>query len=307
MKTVSVIIPAYNAGATLAETIATVTKQDYPDWELIIVDDGSTDDTLLIASEEARHDERIRVVSSPNGGPSRARNVGLTHAQGEMIAFLDADDRWSHDKLSTHVGFLRARPEVDLSFASVCFFNDDPTRGRHRSRFPKGRLTLAQVLGENPACTSSNIFVRRSFITRLGAFNESLRHAEDHELLLRAVLSGAHVEGIHCELVAYRTSPIGASADLLAMLEGWRQIMQSQAIARDELSRALAVYYRYLARHALRTNQPPEVALRYIKQALESSASGFFGDLRRGVLTIVAAGLSLALPLPIRRRLLADN
>ena len=97
---VSVIIPAYNAAPYLAETLASVFAQSYPDYEIIVVDDGSTDDTLAVLEQFA---DRITLIRKPNGGPASARNAGLRQARGELLAFLDGDDLWLPDKLAAQV------------------------------------------------------------------------------------------------------------------------------------------------------------------------------------------------------------
>jgi glycosyltransferase involved in cell wall biosynthesis len=308
MTTVSIIMPTYNAADTLVDTLDSVTAQDYPHWELLIIDDGSTDDTLALARQRAAQDARIHVYAYPNRGPSAARNTGIARAKGTIIAFLDADDLWKHDKLSTHVACFNARPEVDLSFGRVRFFAQSPELGTHRSKVPARRLTMNDVLAENPACTGSNLVVRTTAMEHLGGFDETLRHAEDQEWLIRAVHRGLHVEGIDCELVAYRCSDSSASADLDSMLADW-QVMLHRIPNLDAttIARAEATYHRYLARHALRTGQTAARAMHHIGRGLRSSPGGFFGDVRRATLTVFGALAATLVPAAMRSRVLADS
>lgn len=269
MQTVSIIMPVHDAQATLGDSIRSVLAQDYPEWELLIVDDGSTDNSVAIALEAAERDARIRVLSQDNRGPSVARNLGLRHATGEVIAFLDADDLWQHDKLATHISLFSFRPEIEMSFARIQPIDVDGKPCARRSRMPQGPLALEDLLASNPACTSSNLVVRRSLLDRIGGFDERLHHAEDQELMIRALMRGARIEAINCTLVRYRVSPSSASANLEAMLSGWQRMVEAlPGLDGSTLARARATYHYYLARQALRTRRPLGETIAYLRQAL---------------------------------------
>lgn len=100
MLKISVIIPAYNSGNTILETIASVLEQTESDFELIVINDGSTDNTLELL--ETVRDDRLKIYSYPNGGLPTARNRGIANSNGEFISFLDADDLWTKDKLESY-------------------------------------------------------------------------------------------------------------------------------------------------------------------------------------------------------------
>src|ERR1700749_83796 len=100
---VSVIMPAYNSGRYLAESVRSVQAQTFGGWELVVVDDGSTDDTGEVARRLAEADARVRYVRRPNGGQAAARNTGLAEARGRLVAFLDADDLWLPEKLEAQM------------------------------------------------------------------------------------------------------------------------------------------------------------------------------------------------------------
>jgi len=144
---VSVIIPAYNGAAFLPEAIDSVLAQDYEPLEILVVDDGSTDDTHDVLRPYA---PRIRYFYQENRGPSAARNLGIERARGDLIAFLDADDRWLPGKLAAQVAALGTQSAAALVHTDVLFW--DPTRGsRERPRRPRrheyvGAL-CAHVLG----------------------------------------------------------------------------------------------------------------------------------------------------------------
>src|SRR5882757_4082321 len=105
---VSVIMPAYNAEKYIAEAINSVKQQTYTAWELIVIDDGSTDNTAAIIKKYAGTDNRIMYTYQANGGQGKARNNGLKKATGEYVAFLDADDLWIPEKLNTQVEIMHA-------------------------------------------------------------------------------------------------------------------------------------------------------------------------------------------------------
>ena len=147
----SVVIPAYNAAATLRGTVESVLGQSDQDFEIIIVDDGSTDRTLKVMLDLAVMDSRIRVVSQSNSGVSATRNYGASLAKGEFIAFLDADDEWNCEKLASHRAIHAHDPLLTASFAKVEFAperNGQIARGRTFSSVPSGYLDVADVLVE---------------------------------------------------------------------------------------------------------------------------------------------------------------
>lgn len=308
MPLFSVILPAHDAEKTLAATLVSLARQTCDDWEAIVLDDGSTDRTAKIAHGFACVDKRVRVVSLPGVGPSSARNIGALAARGQFLAFLDSDDLWVPEKLAVCASALRASPGVDGLFGRVAFFEGDPTLSRTESRLRPGRLALRDLIGENPVCTMSNLVVRTSSFRAIGGFDETLRHAEDLECLIRLVASGAVVTGVDRRLVYYRTSPFGLSADLPAMHAGWRRAVQAamkaDADLRDgEVRAAEAAHLRYLARRALRVNTPSGTALRLSIRGLAASPAAFFAPLDRGVPTLAAALVEPLMPAALRRRL----
>ncbi|MFC7670076.1 glycosyltransferase family 2 protein [Hymenobacter humi] len=122
MNLVSIIIPCYNYGWLLAETLDSVLAQTYQQWECIIIDDGSTDTTRVVATSYQARDSRFRYVYQPNGGLSAARNHGLQAATGEYIQFLDADDLLLPQKLELQVALLASHPEYDVVYGAVRYF-----------------------------------------------------------------------------------------------------------------------------------------------------------------------------------------
>ncbi len=189
--TVSVIIPTYNRRVYVQEAIDSVLAQTYTDYEIIVIDDGSTDGTGETLRE--RYGDRIRYEWQENQGESVARNRGIALAQGEYIAFLDSDDLWLPEKLEKQVTYLEEHPEVGAVFCQAW------TIDLLGQRMPvvmgtgitSGQLSLESLLYQNTlAGPGSTLAVRTDLLRRIGGFDESIRYAEDWDLGLRLRLLG---------------------------------------------------------------------------------------------------------------------
>lgn len=290
---VSVVVPAYNAARTLEETIESVLQQEHTNWELIIVDDCSDDDTQAIACRAAQHDSRIRCLQGAGQGVSAARNLGASQASGEFVAFLDADDLWDRAKLGTHIEHLVSHPQVGVSFDRTLFVSPEGESTGVFSTPGVSSLKPADFLYENPACTASTLVFRRATIQNL-QFDESMRFAEDLELLVRVqCCSKWQVEGIPLVLTRYRASPNGASSNLRAMQRGWETLMSKVRTYQPELvekhySHARAVHLRYLARRAARLRMDSSVGLELFLKAFRSSPLTLLMSPRRTLGTLAA-------------------
>ena len=122
---VSVVMPAFNSAHWIADAIRSIQSQTYTNWELLVVNDGSTDNTVE-KIESLSGDERIRIFSQNNSGPAVARNLGIEEAKGEFLAFLDADDMWFKDKLTLQLKHLLSHPGLGLVHSGYRVFIDDP-------------------------------------------------------------------------------------------------------------------------------------------------------------------------------------
>lgn len=184
---VSIIMPTYNRSKTLAQSIESVLKQTYKDWQLIVVDDGSTDNTedLMAAYKD---DKRIIYYKQANAGPIKARNNGARLAEGEWLAFLDSDDEWLPEKLEKQLAMAEGKGDV-LIFGN--FFYVDET-GKIIGEFfkdksqPYSGKILPHLLLDNFILTSS-VLVNKKIFDEVGGFNEKLdlTIGEDYELWLR--------------------------------------------------------------------------------------------------------------------------
>jgi glycosyltransferase involved in cell wall biosynthesis len=179
--TVSVIIPTYNRAGMLKEAIDSVLAQDYSDFELIVVDDGSTDGTPQILN---CHAGKIKHICQRNQGVSAARNRGIAAASGGFIAFLDSDDLWLPGKLTIQTEFLRSTPDALIcQTEEIWIRNGVRVNPRKRHRKYSGMIferSLALCL-----VSPSAVMVRRSLFDKFGLFDESLPACEDYDMWLR--------------------------------------------------------------------------------------------------------------------------
>ncbi|OIP11283.1 MAG: glycosyl transferase family 2 [Betaproteobacteria bacterium CG2_30_68_42] len=183
-RLVSVVIPAYNAGWCVARAVDSALQQTHAAREIIVVDDGSQDDTAAVL---ARYGDAVRVVHKPNGGLSSARNAGIAAARGEYVALLDADDSWLPGKLAAQVALMDSRPE--LGFCSVAARVED-SQGRLLNLWPcpQWRGSFLEHLFREPAAVAasgSGVLVRRSLFERVGPFDEALASLEDIDMWMR--------------------------------------------------------------------------------------------------------------------------
>jgi glycosyltransferase involved in cell wall biosynthesis len=215
MTRVSVVMAACDAEQWIGDAIESVRRQTYLDWELVVVDDGSTDSTRELV--HAIGDERIRLLERPHRGVLAAvRNDGIAEAKGELVALLDADDVWEPEKLERQVGELERSADVGLVHTGAYLLIE----GRRREAPPqrlRGPSTLESLLTEN-SVYSSSVVVRRSLLDRFGAFDPdpALFGSPDYELWLRLTrhTAFAHVPE---PLVGYRVHPSQMSVDVAAM------------------------------------------------------------------------------------------
>jgi len=178
---VSVIIPTYNRGWILREAIDSVLAQDYTDYELIVVDDGSTDDTRQILSSYGRD---IIVLRQPNQGVSAARNRGIGDSRAQLVAFLDSDDLWLPQKLIRQVAFFQSNPD-----AQICQTEENWVRNGVVVNPKKRHQKLSGMIFEPSLAlclvSPSAVIIRKSLFDTVGLFDENLPACEDYDLWLR--------------------------------------------------------------------------------------------------------------------------
>ncbi len=242
---VSIIMPAFNAEKFICETIKSVQTQTFSEWELIIVDDGSTDGTAEII-ETFLSDKRVRLIRQKNGGVAAARNAALKIADGEWIAFLDADDVWFPEKLSEQMGVIRGNAGINLVFTNYFLWDgerDLELRFKSEAKFPRGdynrRLIFHNLFG------MSSVLLKRAALESIGAFDQSVAPAEDWDLWLRLADSGLRAVGINKPLLRYRMWSGNASKNSVRMMQSNVRVLEKgldrsqDAERRRDYSRAL--------------------------------------------------------------------
>ena len=200
---VSVVMAAYNYERFVAEAIQSVMEQTFEDWELIIVDDGSTDNTPGVVRSFLT-DTRIRYHRQENQGQPTSENNGVAMARGEWIAFLDADDRWRSDKLEKQLALAIRNPGASVIYSERMLMDPDgnplPTPALSQYR---GRI-LKEAFRQNPNPFSSTI-VKRTVINDAGGFNPEYRNANDYDLWLRIAVRNHEFDFVSEPLIWYRT------------------------------------------------------------------------------------------------------
>jgi glycosyltransferase involved in cell wall biosynthesis len=194
---VSVLVPCHNYGRFLGQAIDSILAQTLRDWECIIVDDGSSDDTEQVATRYRGIDARVRYIRQENAGVSSARNTALSLSRGQLIQFLDADDKIQPGKLESHADYLLSHPEVDLAYGGVDYFYEGDgsiaTKVSDRMDFPNisasGERLLSHLVRRNIMVVDSPL-IRRTAIDEVGLFDTGLRGHEDWEYWIRLALAG---------------------------------------------------------------------------------------------------------------------
>jgi glycosyltransferase involved in cell wall biosynthesis len=313
MKKVSVIIPVYGAEKYVAATVQSVLEQTYKNFEVLIIDDGSPDQSIEICQQFT--DPRIKIIRQQNRGLAGARNTGIRHAQGDYLAFLDADDLWLPEKLEKHVEHLENSPSVGVSFSCSAFIDET---GKPLGLYQKPKLrgiTIGNLLCRNPISNGSAPVIRRQVFEAIKFqdnlygtvedfyFDDRFRASEDIECWFRiAIQTEWQIEGIPEALTLYRVNSGGLSANLFKQFESWEQVFEkTRSYAPDLIAQwenpARAYQLRYLARRAV-TLKDRSVALQLLHRALATHWRILLEEPRRTLLTLAAAYLLWLLPEP---------
>ena len=243
---ISIIVPAYNVAIYIGEALQSVVEQDFENYEIIVINDGSTDTPDLELALEPFGD-RIVYLQQPNGGISAARNAGLRVARGELIALLDSDDIWLPGKLTEQLEFMRTG-DYDMVYADALLFGEIlwPEGTTFMDRSPSnGEVTLHSLLDNRCTPVVSTVIMRKDIVEQVGSFDEEDRNlTEDYDLWLRMAGAGARI-GYQKKVVAkyrYRSDSISASRiklheAALRVLHKTRRGMQLSASETEALDR----------------------------------------------------------------------
>jgi teichuronic acid biosynthesis glycosyltransferase TuaG len=206
---ISIVVPAYNCAQYVEETFRCVQNQDLTQWEIIFINDGSTDSTAAKLDIFAREDSRVRVITQNNGRQGKARNNGIAHAKGEWVAFLDADDLWPANKLSLQLS-KTIQAHADLSFTDgyICLNNNMQLR-EHRfgviDKLYRGDEAIRAFHAQNKIPTSS-VLAKKTALQAAGGFPENLnvQNCEDYLLWVKLLNQGCSLLGVSEPLLFYR-------------------------------------------------------------------------------------------------------
>ena len=305
MINLSLIVPNYNCAAYLPDALDSALSQTLPDVEIIVIDDGSTDDTARVL-EQYKVADNLHIYRQENEGISAARNAGLARARGKYVGLLDADDRWHKTKAAKHFDFMEAHPEIDLTYSWLQMIDEfGHATGRYQ-RPPLLHPEFEDLLCRNLAGAASTVVFRRCLLGGKDLFDTALASYEDIDLLLRiAAVRDGNIACIPEILTDYRTRSGQLTADLRGMRGAWHAVLDKarryqpdrtakvEAIARGEQARYHA-YIAYMGGELVG-------ARRLLREAWGAHPRSLLGN-RQGIMT-TAAILSSYLPSGLHERM----
>ena len=267
MPLISVIIPVFNGEKTIRDTVESVLKQTFTDFEIIAINDGSQDSTLAILNQIK--DERLRVVSYSNAGVSISRNRGLALAKGEFISFLDADDLWTPDKLEAQLRALQAHPQAAVAYSWSDWVNESGQFLRAGGHITVNGKAYETLLVRDFVESGSNPLIRKQALDEVGEFDSSVTPAEDWDMWLRLAARYEFVT-VPSPQILYRISPNSASFNVWKMEVGSLRVIERAFTDAPESLQSLkkevlASRYKYLTFKALEGHPKPQKGLAAIK------------------------------------------
>jgi glycosyltransferase involved in cell wall biosynthesis len=217
----SVLMPAYNAERYIGAAMDSVLAQTVRDLQLLVIDDGSTDDTLALAQEYARRDPRVRVVTQPNAGIAHTLNRGLTMLAGDWVFLMHADDVMMPNRLERQTAFIAANPDLAVASSLVYYVNAaGDTIGHGRSPFTKPEaVTAAADRGEMIAFNHPACALKREVILKVGGYRQAFWPAEDCDVWARVVEAGHRVAVQDEYLLKYRIHGSSASISRARLMQ----------------------------------------------------------------------------------------
>jgi glycosyltransferase involved in cell wall biosynthesis len=235
-------MPAFNVERYIAEAIDSVLAQTYTDWELVIVNDGSTDGTLAIVERyRDRFPDRIVLIAHENRGLAGARNSALAAARGEFLALLDSDDAWWPTFLEAQLAILRARPGIAVVTGNaIARGGRDDGRPARPSPDPRPDPGLIDILTDETAVFIMSVF-RRTVVETIGGYDEQFRTNEDYDFWIRTAAAGFRFARNSTPLAFYRRHAASLSANEVRMISGILRVYRKSADAFAEGTPAHAV------------------------------------------------------------------
>lgn len=309
MPAISVVVPLYQSERTIAETMRSILAQTFADFEVIVVNDASSDGGPAIV--ESFGDPRVRIVAQENRGLAGARNSGIRNATAPYIAFIDADDLWHPEKLEWHKRHLDANPAVGVSFSHSRLIGEasEPLGLVQSPR--QDTFTASDIFCRNPVGNGSSPVIRRTALDAIAFhdaalgrtcwFDESFRQSEDIECWTRiAATTPWQFRCVERPLTDYRITGAGLSANIEKQLATWRRFRAKVAdyapsLERHSGNRAEAYQLRYLARRAVRSADR-RAALGLMVQAIRLHPALLTEEPTRTTTTVIAACVQRLLP-----------
>lgn len=229
----TIIMPAYDVGPYIGEAVKSVLAQTRGDWRLVIVDDGSADNTVAVARSFG--DDRISVIEQENAGAGAARNRAAAEAETEFLSMLDADDAWAPDYLEKMLGALEASPDLAFvacdAYAFIDDRNDRVLCSENVRMVPP--VTLEQVAARDFQVYTA-VSMRRGWFEHVGGFDETLRNAQDFDLWIRMLGAGARADYIAEPLAWYRDRPGSLSDNDIRLSEYTIRVYEKLRLARAD-------------------------------------------------------------------------
>lgn len=276
---VSVVIPAYNQARYLAEAVQSALAQTTPAKEIIVVDDGSTDETAAVA---ASFDDQIGYVWQENQGLAAARNTGIAHARGEWVALLDSDDCWQPSFLEKMTALAAQAPRAAVYYCGVAYVDGDGRSLPQRAEIPALQpAAFRQQMLRNNFLVPSTVMLRRQVVIANGCFDPAFRRLQDWELWLRLLRAGVTFAGLEEALVRYRlhrdslsTNAAAGRAAALALARKLYGEDDGDSGARSaEKARLYGGVYRYHVLSAVTQDGDWQAAPAHLANALRADAS----------------------------------
>lgn len=246
-------MPAYNSAVTINDSIQSVLNQTYSNWELIIIDDESRDNTIQVVLELEAKDDRIRLIALPkNGGLSNARNAGINVSRGKFLAFLDADDLWHERKLEAQIELHTNHPFCKISHTNYDLLVLGKIRSRIRGQifdkfYSKSGNLYPQILYRNNIAILS-VMVDRELVLSSKGFDSGLWAFEDQDLWIKIAKQNHQFGYLDDKLCHYRVNPNGMSNKIGKYKHAYKSFLKkyaSELIDTNKLSEAQSIYNSY--------------------------------------------------------------
>lgn len=298
---ISVVIPVLNGEKTIQETIESILNQTFQNFEIIIINDGSQDKTLEIVNQIKDH--RINIFSYPNAGLAASRNRGFVHSVGKFIAFMDADDLWTPDKLQSQLKALQDNPQAAVAYSWSDCIDEAGNFLRTSSHSTANGDVFAKLLLTDFLDNGSNPLIRRQALEEVGKFDESLPAAEDWDMWLR-LAARYHFISVRAPQILYRVSSTSMTTNVVRQEAEMRKVIE-RAFAQAPQSLqylkpdSFGNIYRYLTFKAIEgtpTWHKGITAARFLGNAIIND----FSLLRRDVTWRILLKIALVIFLPFK-------